>query len=89
MANSKDVVVTGVSVGIGWGTTKVGLCFDGALRFVASYWLWWQDLQTGVSVARVKEVTGRLFGATYDPPENVWLTVKFSPAAAGQADGSS
>ena len=31
MANSKDVVVTGVSVGIGWGTTKVGLCFDGAL----------------------------------------------------------
>ena len=23
MANSKDVVVTGVSTGIGWGTTKV------------------------------------------------------------------
>ena len=23
MANSKDVVITGVSTGIGWGTTKV------------------------------------------------------------------
>jgi pimeloyl-ACP methyl ester carboxylesterase len=29
----------------------------------------------------------RLFGATYDPPENVWLAVKFSPSAAGQAAG--
>jgi hypothetical protein len=32
MANHKDVVVTGVSTGIGWGTTKVlvatGLCPD-------------------------------------------------------------
>jgi len=35
----------------------LGLCFDGALRFVASYWLWWQDIRTGVSGARVKEVT--------------------------------
>src|SRR5882757_2029390 len=30
---------------------------------------------------------GRLFGATYDPPENVWLAVKFSPSAAGLAAG--
>src|SRR5467141_2551854 len=29
----------------------------------------------------------RLFGATYDPPEYVWLAVKFSPSAAGQAAG--
>jgi pimeloyl-ACP methyl ester carboxylesterase len=29
----------------------------------------------------------RLFGAAYDPPEHVWLAVKFSPSAAGQAAG--
>src|SRR5260370_14837082 len=29
----------------------------------------------------------RLFGAAYDPPENVWLAVKFSPSAVGQAAG--
>src|ERR1700726_4179762 len=29
----------------------------------------------------------RLFGAVYDPPEHVWLAVKFSPSAAGQAAG--
>ena len=33
------------------------------------------------------EAAGRLFGAIYDPPENVWLAVKFSPSAAGQAAG--
>jgi NAD(P)-dependent dehydrogenase (short-subunit alcohol dehydrogenase family) len=27
MANGKDVVVTGVSTGIGWGTTKVLVSF--------------------------------------------------------------
>jgi pimeloyl-ACP methyl ester carboxylesterase len=30
---------------------------------------------------------GRLFGATYDPPEHVWLAVQFSPSEAGQAAG--
>src|SRR3981189_3129052 len=29
----------------------------------------------------------RLFGATYDPPEYVWLAVKFRPSGAGQAAG--
>jgi pimeloyl-ACP methyl ester carboxylesterase len=29
----------------------------------------------------------RLFGATYDPPEYVWLAVQFSPSEAGQAAG--
>jgi hypothetical protein len=33
------------------------------------------------------QAAGRLFGATYDPPENVWLAVKFSPSVAGQAAG--
>src|ERR1700692_3417475 len=29
----------------------------------------------------------RLCGAAYDPPEHVWLAVKFSPSGAGQAAG--
>jgi pimeloyl-ACP methyl ester carboxylesterase len=33
------------------------------------------------------QAAGRLFGATYDPPEHVWLAVKFSPSAVGQAAG--
>src|SRR6267142_981258 len=41
----------------------------------------------GQGMELVAQVTLRLFGATYDPPENVWLAVKFSPSAAGQAAG--
>ena len=33
------------------------------------------------------QAAGRLFGATYDSPDGVWLAVKFSPSAAGQAAG--
>ena len=34
------------------------------------------------------QATRRLFGAhPHDPPESVWLAVKFSPSAAGQAAG--
>src|ERR1700691_6246577 len=29
----------------------------------------------------------RIFGATYDPPEHLWLTVLFSPSEAAQAAG--
>src|ERR1700732_1036747 len=29
----------------------------------------------------------RIFGAAYDPPEHLWLTVLFSPSEAGQAAG--
>jgi len=38
----------------------------------------------------IAQATERLFGAhPHDPPESVWLAVKFSPSAAGQAaDGS-
>jgi pimeloyl-ACP methyl ester carboxylesterase len=32
-------------------------------------------------------VARRLFGATYDPPEHVWLPVQFSPSEAGQTAG--
>src|ERR1700734_1685414 len=36
----------------------------------------------GQGMELLTQAAGRLFGATYDPPENVWLAVKFSPSAA-------
>src|ERR1700686_2520679 len=41
----------------------------------------------GQGMGLLTQAAGRLFGATYDPPEHVWLAVKFSPSAAGQAAG--
>src|SRR3989442_7314869 len=42
----------------------------------------------GQGMDLIAEATGRLFGAhPHDPPESVWLAVKFSPSAAGQAAG--
>src|ERR1700704_5590207 len=41
----------------------------------------------GQGMELLTQAGGRLFGATYDPPEHVWLAVKFSPSAAGQAAG--
>jgi hypothetical protein len=33
------------------------------------------------------QVAKRIFGAVYDPPENMWLAVLFSPSEASQAAG--
>src|SRR6202158_714466 len=41
----------------------------------------------GQGMASLTQEAGRLFGATYDPPEYVWLAVQFSPSEAGQAAG--
>src|SRR6478736_6948020 len=41
----------------------------------------------GQGMESLTQAAGRLFGATYDPPEHVWLAVKFSQSAAGQAAG--
>src|SRR3982075_3662744 len=42
----------------------------------------------GQGMELIAQATRRLFGAhPYDPPESVWLAVKFSPSAAGQAAG--
>src|SRR6202049_3867348 len=42
----------------------------------------------GQGMELIAQATARLFGAhPHDPPENVWLAVKFSPSAAGQAAG--
>src|ERR1700688_152275 len=37
----------------------------------------------GQGMESLTQAAGRLFGATYDPTENVWLAVKFSAYAAG------
>ncbi|HTE12556.1 MAG TPA: alpha/beta hydrolase, partial [Chitinophagaceae bacterium] len=40
----------------------------------------------GQGMELIAQATGRLFGAhPRNPPESVWLSVKFSPSAAGQA----
>ena len=41
----------------------------------------------GQGMELLTQAAAKLFGASYDPPENVWLAVKFSPSAAGQAAG--
>src|SRR5438093_9357439 len=41
----------------------------------------------GQGMESLTQAAGRLFSATYDPPEYVWLAVQFSPSVAGQAAG--
>src|SRR5258705_8174297 len=41
----------------------------------------------GEGMASLTQVAQRIFGATYDPPEHLWLAVLFSPSEAGQAAG--
>jgi pimeloyl-ACP methyl ester carboxylesterase len=41
----------------------------------------------GQGMESLTQEAGRLFGATYEPPKNVWLAVKFSPSEAGQTAG--
>jgi pimeloyl-ACP methyl ester carboxylesterase len=43
--------------------------------------------RSGQGMEALTQAAGRLFGAAYDPLEHVWLAVKFSPSAAGQAAG--
>ncbi len=41
----------------------------------------------GQGMASLTPEGERIFGATYDPPENLWLAVLFSPSGASQAAG--
>jgi pimeloyl-ACP methyl ester carboxylesterase len=41
----------------------------------------------GQGMASLTQVAQRIFGAVYDPPENLWLAVLFSPSPASQAAG--
>ena len=39
----------------------------------------------GQGMESLTQAAGRLFGAAYDPPEHVWLAVKFSPSAVARS----
>src|ERR1700724_541158 len=41
----------------------------------------------GQGMESMTQVAKRIFGAVYDPPENMWLAVLFSPSEAAQAAG--
>jgi pimeloyl-ACP methyl ester carboxylesterase len=41
----------------------------------------------GQGMESLTQVAQRIFGAAYDPPEHLWLTVLFSSSKAGQAAG--
>jgi pimeloyl-ACP methyl ester carboxylesterase len=41
----------------------------------------------GEGMESMTKVAKRIFGAVYDPPENMWLAVLFSPSEASQAAG--
>ena len=41
----------------------------------------------GEGMGSMTTVAKRIFGAAYDPPENMWLAVLFSPSKAAQAAG--
>jgi pimeloyl-ACP methyl ester carboxylesterase len=41
----------------------------------------------GEGMASLTQVATRIFSATYDPPEHLWLAVLFSPSEAAQAAG--
>jgi pimeloyl-ACP methyl ester carboxylesterase len=41
----------------------------------------------GEGMESMTQVAKRIFGAVYDPPENMWLAVLFSPSKAAQAAG--
>jgi pimeloyl-ACP methyl ester carboxylesterase len=44
-------------------------------------------MRGGVGIAPMTDAAAAIFGATYDPPENLWLAVHFAPSATSQAAG--
>ncbi len=44
-------------------------------------------LRGGEGIAPMTEAAAKIFSATYDPPENLWLAVHFAPSEASQAAG--
>jgi pimeloyl-ACP methyl ester carboxylesterase len=44
-------------------------------------------LRGGEGIAPMTEAAAKIFGATYDPPENLWLAVHFTPSSPSQAAG--
>lgn len=44
-------------------------------------------LRGGEGIAPMTEVAAKIFAAAYDPPENLWLAVHFTPSPSSQAAG--
>jgi pimeloyl-ACP methyl ester carboxylesterase len=44
-------------------------------------------LRGGEGIAPMTPAAAKIFGASYDPPENLWLAVHFTPSASSQAAG--
>jgi pimeloyl-ACP methyl ester carboxylesterase len=44
-------------------------------------------LRGGEGIAPMTEAAAKIFGATYDPPEKLWLAVHFTPSPSSQAAG--
>ncbi|MFZ6648022.1 alpha/beta fold hydrolase [Undibacterium sp. TJN25] len=44
-------------------------------------------MRGGVGIAPMTEAAAGIFSAHYDPPENLWLSVHFTPSASSQAAG--
>lgn len=44
-------------------------------------------LRGGEGISPMTPAAAKIFGATYDPPENLWLAVHFAPSASSQAAG--
>jgi pimeloyl-ACP methyl ester carboxylesterase len=95
LARDREVILfnnAGVSSSSGEVPTSFEEMGANAIAFIRALGLKQVDVlgfSIGGMVAQeiVLQAPGRLFGATYDPPENVWLAVKFSPSEAGQAAG--
>ena len=51
-------------------------------------WCWWGPAPRGGEGMEGGTPEGnRIFGASYDPPDDLWLSVFFTPSAASQAAG--
>src|SRR5256885_1332046 len=79
----KRVDVLGFSVG-GMGAQEIPV---EAPNLVRKLILVGSGPRGGQGMASLTQVAQRIFGATYDPPEHLWLAVLFSPSEAGQAAG--
>ncbi|WP_394791115.1 alpha/beta fold hydrolase [Rhodoferax sp.] len=44
-------------------------------------------MRGGVGIAPMTDAAAAIFGASYEPPENLWLAVHFAPSASSQAAG--
>jgi pimeloyl-ACP methyl ester carboxylesterase len=78
-----EVDVLGVSIG---GMVAQELTVQ-APELVRRLILVGTGLRGGEGIAPMTEAAAKIFGATYDPPESLWLAVHFAPSAASQAAG--